>query len=92
MKENNVKTRDRTSIEMFFDSIDLQGINILEVCQAGAAHEVTIVLFSRIFYDAKELTDFPPYMISCLQKVGSRISAKGRISYLQKVGYHVYKR
>jgi len=36
--------------------------------KAGAAHEVTIVLFSRIFYDAKELNDFPPYMISCLQK------------------------
>ncbi|XP_023323795.1 GATOR complex protein DEPDC5 [Eurytemora carolleeae] len=36
--------------------------------KTGAAHEVTIVLFSRIFYDAKDLSEFPLYMTPCLQK------------------------
>jgi hypothetical protein len=35
----------------------------------GSAHEVTIVLFSRTFYDAKHLSEFPPYMQDCLQEV-----------------------
>ena len=30
---------------------------------------MTIVLFSRIFYDAKDLSEFPLYMTPCLQKV-----------------------
>ncbi|XP_035917086.1 GATOR complex protein Iml1 isoform X3 [Anopheles stephensi] len=33
----------------------------------GSNHEVTIVLFSRTFYTAKSLDEFPPYMRDCLQ-------------------------
>lgn len=33
----------------------------------GSNHEVTIVLFSRTFYAAKSLEEFPPYMRECLQ-------------------------
>lgn len=35
----------------------------------GAAHEVTIVMFSRVFYQAKELAEFPDHMRHCLQRV-----------------------
>lgn len=34
---------------------------------AGSNHEVTIVLFSRTFYDAKHREEFPSYMRDCLQ-------------------------
>lgn len=34
---------------------------------AGSNHEVTIVLFSRTFYAAKSLDEFPTYMRECLQ-------------------------
>lgn len=34
----------------------------------GSNHEVTIVLFSRTFYSAKCLEEFPVYMRDCLQK------------------------
>jgi hypothetical protein len=34
----------------------------------GSNHEVTIVLFSRTFYDAKSLDEFPAYMRDCLQQ------------------------
>ena len=30
--------------------------------EKGTAHEVTIVLFSRTFYDARDLSEFPDYM------------------------------
>nr|XP_040227207.2 GATOR complex protein Iml1 isoform X3 [Anopheles coluzzii] len=33
----------------------------------GSNHEVTIVLFSRTFYSAKSLDEFPPHMRDCLQ-------------------------
>lgn len=33
----------------------------------GSNHEVTIVLFSRTFYQAKSLDEFPPNMRECLQ-------------------------
>uniref|UniRef100_A0A182NJK6 DEP domain-containing protein n=1 Tax=Anopheles dirus TaxID=7168 RepID=A0A182NJK6_9DIPT len=33
----------------------------------GSNHEVTIVLFSRTFYAAKSLDEFPPHMRECLQ-------------------------
>ena len=33
----------------------------------GSNHEVTIVLFSRTFYSAKNLEEFPVYMRDCLQ-------------------------
>ncbi|XP_052897957.1 GATOR complex protein Iml1 [Anopheles moucheti] len=33
----------------------------------GSNHEVTIVLFSRTFYTAKSLDEFPPHMRDCLQ-------------------------
>ncbi|XP_075160059.1 GATOR complex protein Iml1 isoform X3 [Haematobia irritans] len=33
----------------------------------GSNHEVTIVLFSRTFYSAKSLDEFPEYMQECLQ-------------------------
>lgn len=31
-------------------------------------HEVTIVLFSRTFYEANSLDEFPDHMQECLQK------------------------
>jgi len=34
----------------------------------GASHETTIVLFSRTFYDAKDLSEFPIHMHECLQQ------------------------
>ncbi|KAG6450039.1 hypothetical protein O3G_MSEX006362 [Manduca sexta] len=34
----------------------------------GSNHEVTIVLFSRTFYKAKSLEEFPQHMKDCLQK------------------------
>ncbi|KAI5636291.1 vacuolar membrane-associated protein iml1 domain-containing protein [Phthorimaea operculella] len=34
----------------------------------GSNHEVTIVLFSRTFYKAKSLEEFPHHMKECLQK------------------------
>ncbi|KAF6203439.1 hypothetical protein GE061_001770 [Apolygus lucorum] len=34
----------------------------------GSNHEVTIVLFSRTFYLAQSLDEFPPHMRECLQK------------------------
>lgn len=34
----------------------------------GSNHEVTIVLFSRTFYKAKTLEEFPQHMKECLQK------------------------
>ncbi|XP_021209153.2 GATOR complex protein DEPDC5 isoform X2 [Bombyx mandarina] len=34
----------------------------------GSNHEVTIVLFSRTFYKAKSLEEFPQHMQECLQK------------------------
>lgn len=34
----------------------------------GSNHEVTIVLFSRTFYTAKSLDEFPPTMRECLQQ------------------------
>ncbi|KAG7307168.1 hypothetical protein JYU34_007319 [Plutella xylostella] len=34
----------------------------------GSNHEVTIVLFSRTFYKAKSLEEFPPHMRECLQQ------------------------
>jgi len=36
--------------------------------KTGASHETTIVLFSRTFYDARELSEFPPHMHECLQQ------------------------
>ena len=36
--------------------------------RSGCAHEVTIVLFSRCFYEAKSLEDFPKSMQECLQQ------------------------
>jgi len=33
-----------------------------------SAHEVTIVLFSRTFYDAQDLCEFPEHMKECLQQ------------------------
>ncbi|XP_065337206.1 GATOR complex protein Iml1 isoform X2 [Cloeon dipterum] len=36
--------------------------------KAGSNHEVTIVLFSRTFYKANSLDEFPLYMRECLQK------------------------
>lgn len=33
----------------------------------GSNHEVTIVLFSRTFYNAKSLDEFPQHMRECLQ-------------------------
>ena len=34
----------------------------------GASHEVTIVLFSRILYEADSLEEFPDHMRECLQQ------------------------
>ncbi|XP_050310253.1 GATOR complex protein Iml1 isoform X3 [Anthonomus grandis grandis] len=34
----------------------------------GSNHEVTIVMFSRTFYEANSLEEFPPHMRECLQK------------------------
>lgn len=34
----------------------------------GSNHEVTIVLFSRTFYDSKNFDDYPNYMRDCLQQ------------------------
>ncbi|KAJ8865677.1 hypothetical protein PR048_033197 [Dryococelus australis] len=34
----------------------------------GSNHEVTIVLFSRTFYVANNLEEFPEYMRECLQQ------------------------
>ncbi|KAL0272635.1 UNVERIFIED_CONTAM: hypothetical protein PYX00_005527 [Menopon gallinae] len=34
----------------------------------GSFHEVTIVLFSRTFYEAQDLEEFPQYMRDCLQQ------------------------
>ncbi|KAI5731066.1 hypothetical protein M8J77_004068 [Diaphorina citri] len=34
----------------------------------GSNHEVTIVLFSRTYYEANSLEDFPEFMQECLQK------------------------
>lgn len=34
----------------------------------GSYHEVTIVLFSRTFYEAQDLEKFPIYMRECLQQ------------------------
>lgn len=34
----------------------------------GSNHEVTIVLFSRTFYQATSLEEFPHHMRECLQK------------------------
>jgi len=36
--------------------------------KTGASHETTIVLFSRTFYEARELSEFPPHMHECLQQ------------------------
>jgi len=36
--------------------------------KTGASHETTIVLFSRTFYNARELSEFPPHMHECLQQ------------------------
>lgn len=33
----------------------------------GSNHDVTIVLFSRLFYSATGLEEFPKYMRECLQ-------------------------
>lgn len=33
----------------------------------GSTHEVTIVMFSRCFYDAKDKSEFPQRMLDCLQ-------------------------
>ena len=44
-------------------------MRIIIIIWTGTAHEVTIVMFSRIFYNAKELSEFPDYMKVCLQKV-----------------------
>jgi len=35
--------------------------------KTGASHEVTIVLFSRVFYEAEDLSEFPAHMKECLQ-------------------------
>lgn len=34
---------------------------------SGASHEMTIVLFSRCFYNARDKSEFPPEMFECLQ-------------------------
>ncbi|XP_060527530.1 GATOR complex protein Iml1 isoform X2 [Cylas formicarius] len=34
----------------------------------GSNHEITIVMFSRIFYKAAQLEEFPPHMRECLQR------------------------
>uniref|UniRef100_T1J2N4 DEP domain-containing protein n=1 Tax=Strigamia maritima TaxID=126957 RepID=T1J2N4_STRMM len=34
----------------------------------GSSHEVTIVLFSRTFYEAQSIEDFPAHMRDCLQQ------------------------
>lgn len=34
----------------------------------GSNHEVTIVLFSRCFYNAQNISDFPEYMRECMQQ------------------------
>ena len=36
--------------------------------KTGASHEVTIVLFSRTFYNARELSEFPQHMHEYLQQ------------------------
>ncbi len=36
--------------------------------EAGSSHEVTIVLFSRCFYDAEDSSEFPKEMQQCVQK------------------------
>jgi len=36
--------------------------------RTGASHEVTIVLFSRVFYEAEVLAEFPDHMRDCLQQ------------------------
>lgn len=38
-----------------------------QIIFVGSNHEVTIVLFSRTFYAAKRLDEFPLYMRDCLQ-------------------------
>ena len=35
--------------------------------KAASSHEVTIVLFSRCFYDAKSKEEFPEHMRECVQ-------------------------
>ena len=36
---------------------------------SGSSHEVTIVLFTRVFYyEARELRDFPKRMHDCIQR------------------------
>ncbi|XP_041349030.1 GATOR complex protein Iml1-like isoform X2 [Gigantopelta aegis] len=35
--------------------------------EQNCCHDVTIVLFSRTFYDAKSLDEFPPHLRECLQ-------------------------
>lgn len=43
-------------------------IIIFLYCQYfGSNHEVTIVVFSRVFYKAKKLEEFPEAMRECLQ-------------------------
>ena len=36
--------------------------------KTGASHEVTIVLFSRVYYEASDLAEFPDHMRDCLQQ------------------------
>lgn len=40
----------------------------LHLQKHGSNHEVTIVLFSRTFYKANSLDEFPKHMRDCLQK------------------------
>ena len=36
--------------------------------RTGASHEVTIVMFSRSYYTAEKLSEFPAHMHECLQQ------------------------
>ena len=35
---------------------------------SGSSHEVTIVLFTRVFYEASSIQEFPKRMHDCIQK------------------------
>ena len=60
--------------DMYGDLYFEKAVNgfLYEMCskwqKTGASHEVIIVFFSRTFYNARELSEFPQHMHECLQQ------------------------
>lgn len=58
----------KEEIEFSYHTLYLYSEVIFFHQRNGSNHEVTIVLFSRTFYKAKSLEEFPEHMKECLQK------------------------